>query len=179
MDPAYSSRLIVMMSIIKKNIAFLAFLVWAFFFFCGCSIPKIIVLKDPLTPEEYLRLGVSYERLNRLSLAQAQYQKAAAHDVPEAFLFLGNIAYQQNNYKDAETYYYKAIKKMPEDPRAYNNLAWLYYEQNSNDLLKAEHLARQALDLAAPDNRSAYLDTLEKILLARDRENTCPTKPSQ
>jgi cytochrome c-type biogenesis protein CcmH/NrfG len=61
---------------------------------------------------------------------------------------LGNIAYQQKNYKDAETFYHKAIKKMPEDPRAYNNLAWLYYEQGTNDLKKAEHLARKALDLA-------------------------------
>jgi tetratricopeptide (TPR) repeat protein len=177
MDPAYSSRFVVM-NTMKRNIAFLAFLVWAFFFFSGCSIPKIIVLKDPLTPEEYLRLGLSYESRNQLSLAQAQYQKAAAHDVPEAFLFLGNVAYQQNNYKDAETFYHKAIKKMPEDPRAYNNLAWLYYEQDANDLQKAEHLARQALDLASPDHRSVYLDTLEKILLVRDLKKTCPTKPN-
>jgi hypothetical protein len=75
------------MSIMKKNIAFLTFSVWAFFFFSGCSIPQIIVLKDPLTPEEYLRLGVSYESNNQLGLAEAQYQKAAAHDIPEAFLF--------------------------------------------------------------------------------------------
>jgi hypothetical protein len=67
---------------------------------------------------------------------------------------------------------------MPEDPRAYNNLAWLYYEQNSNDLQKAEHLARKALDLASPDHRAAYLDTLEKILLARDRDHTSKTKPN-
>jgi Flp pilus assembly protein TadD len=166
------------MSIIKKNIAFLTFLVGAFFFFSGCSIPQIIVLKDPLTPEEYLRLGISYESNNQLGLAEAQYQKAAAHDIPEAFLFLGNIAYRQNNDKDAETFYHKAIKKMPEDPRAYNNLAWLYYEQNSNDLQKAEHLARKALDLASPDHRAAYLDTLEKILLARDRDHTSTTKPN-
>jgi tetratricopeptide (TPR) repeat protein len=166
------------MSIIKKNIAFLAFSVCAFFFFGGCSIPQIMVLKDPLTPEEYLRLGVSYENNNQLNLAKAQYQKAAVHDIPEAFLFLGNVAYRQNNYKDAEIFYHKAIKKMPEDPRAYNNLAWLYFEQDPNDLQKAEHLARKALELAPPDHRSAYLDTLEKIQLARNREKKSPPQPN-
>ena len=164
------------MNFTGKNIALLTFSVWVFFFFGGCTIPQIIVLKDPLTPEEYLHLGVSYESRNQLDLAKAQYQKASAHDVPEAFLFLGNISYQQKNYNDAETFYHKAIKKMPEDPRAYNNLAWLYYEQGTNDLKKAEHLARQALMLATPDNRSAYLDTLEKILSAREEKKSTKSK---
>jgi hypothetical protein len=86
MDSAHSSRNI-FMNITAKNIAFYFFSMWAFFFLSGCSIPQIIILKDPLTPEEYLRLGVSYESNNQLELAEAQYQKAAAHDVPEAFLF--------------------------------------------------------------------------------------------
>jgi tetratricopeptide (TPR) repeat protein len=142
------------------------------YFLAGCSIPHFIVLKDPLTPEEYLQLGVSYESLNQLDLAEEQYQKAAVHDIPEAFLFLGNIAYQKKKYKEAETFYDDAIKKMPMDPRGYNNLAWLYYEQNANDLKKAEHLARKALDLATPDHRSIYLDTLEKILAVQEEKNS-------
>jgi tetratricopeptide (TPR) repeat protein len=163
------------MNFIKKNIALLTFSASIFFFLIGCSIPQFIILKDPLTPEEYLQLGVSYESRNQLNLAEAQYQKAAAHDVPEAFLFLGNIAYQQKNYKDAETFYHKTMQKMPEDPRAYNNLAWLYYEQGGNDLKKAEQLARKALDLATPDHRSTYLDTLEKILSVQEESD--PTRP--
>lgn len=164
------------MNFTGKNITLLFFSTWAFFLFAGCSIPQIIVLKDPLTAQEYLRLGVSYESRNQLDLAQVQYRKAADHDVPEAFLFLGNIAYQQKNYKDAEKFYQKAIKKMPEDPRAYNNLAWLYYEQGTDDLIKAEHLARKALELAPSDHHSAYLDTLDKILLAQEEKKSTKSK---
>jgi tetratricopeptide (TPR) repeat protein len=160
------------MSCIKKNIALLAFSIFGLVFLAGCSLPHFIVLKDPLTPEEYLRLGISYESLNQLDLAEEQYQKAAAHDIPEAFLFLGNIAYQKKKIKDAENLYSKAIKKMPEDPRAYNNLAWLYYEQNANDLKKAEHLARKAVEFATPDHRLIYLDTLEKILEVQEEKNS-------
>jgi tetratricopeptide (TPR) repeat protein len=159
------------MNFTEKNITLLFFLTWAFLLFAGCSIPQIIVLKDPLTAQEYLRLGVSYESRNQLDLAEAQYRKASDQGIPEAFLFLGNIAYQKKNYKDAVTFYHKAIKKMPEDPRAYNNLAWLYYEQGTDDLNKAENMARKALELAPSEDRSAYTDTLEKILLARKKIN--------
>jgi tetratricopeptide (TPR) repeat protein len=164
------------MNFTKKNITLLFFLTWAFLLFTGCSIPQIIVLKDPLTAQEHLRLGVSYESRNQLDLAEAQYRKAADQDIPEAFLFLGNIAYQKKNYKDAETFYHKAIKKMPQDPRAYNNLAWLHYEQGTDDLKKAENLARKALELAPSEDRSAYTDTLEKILLAREKINLTEPK---
>ncbi len=164
------------MNFTGKNISLFFFSTWAFFLFAGCSIPQIIVLKDPLTAQEYLRLGVSYESRNQLDLAQVQYRKAADHDVPEAFLFLGNIAYQQKNYKDAEKFYQKAIKKMSEDPRAYNNLAWLYYEQGTDDLIKAEHLARKALELAPSDHHSVYLDTLDKILSAQEEKKSTKSK---
>jgi hypothetical protein len=30
--------------------------------FPNCSLPKIVVLKDPLTPEEHLNLGLAYEK---------------------------------------------------------------------------------------------------------------------
>lgn len=170
MDPAHFSRNIVMNNT-AKHFVLITVIACVFFFLCGCGIPQIILLKDPLTPQEYLRLGVSYESNNQLELAEAQYRKAASHDVPEAFLYLGNIAYQQKKYKDAINFYHKAIKKMPDDPRAYNNLAWLYYEHGTDDLKKAEHLARQALELAAPDHHSAYMDTLEKILAAQEEKN--------
>ncbi|MFO8083108.1 MAG: tetratricopeptide repeat protein [Desulfobacterales bacterium] len=139
------------------------FIIGFSFFMAGCSVPQIIVLQDPLTPQEHLQLGLSYENRSQLDLAMKQYQKAASNEVPEAFLFMGNIAYRQENFDKAECFYRKAIKKIPEDPRAYNNLAWIYYEQGK-DLKKAEVLARKALELTPPDNQIEYLDTLEKIL---------------
>ena len=32
------------------------------FMTASCSIPRIVVLRDPLTPEEHINLGVAYER---------------------------------------------------------------------------------------------------------------------
>lgn len=145
----------------------IAFFVLLLCFSTACGIPKILFLDDPLTPREYLQLGLSYENSHQFDLAQEYYQKAADHQVPEAYLFMGNIAYLQKDLKRAETHYRKAIRKMPDDPRAYNNLAWIYYEQKKQ-LNKAETLARKALELAPPDNRCDYLDTLEKILSVKD-----------
>lgn len=146
-----------------KRVFLKAGLIGVLFWAAGCSVPQIIILEDPLTPQEHLQLGLSYENRRQLELARKQYGKAADHGIPEAFLFMGNVAYQEKKYQEAETHYLEAIRKMPEDPRAYNNLAWVYYRQNRNPE-KAEKLARTALKLASPDDLSDYQDTLEKIL---------------
>ena len=56
--------------------------------------------------------------------------------------------------------YKKAIKKTG-DPRAYNNLAWLYCLKEMK-LDEAEGLARKAVELS-PDAQD-FKDTLEKII---------------
>ncbi len=150
-----------------KRVFLKACLIGVLFWTAGCSFPQIIVLEDPLTPQEHLQLGLSYENRQQLELARKKYRKAADHGIPEAFLFMGNVAYQEKKYQEAETNYLEAIRKMPEDPRAYNNLAWVYYKQRKNQE-KAEKLARKALELASPDNLSDYQDTLEKILSIKE-----------
>ena len=128
----------------------------------SCSLPKIIVLQDPLTPEEHINLGVSYENKGELDAALKEYE-TASKKLPIAYLYIGNIYFQKNDFKNAEKNFKKAIKKT-EDSMAYNNLAWLYYTMNKN-LEEAERLARKAVELS-PQSQD-FTDTLNKIIERR------------
>jgi tetratricopeptide (TPR) repeat protein len=139
---------------------FLIFTFTSLSFFAGCSSFKIIVLKDPLTPEEHLNLGVAYEQRVELDNALKEYQ-LASKKLPIAYLYLGNVHFQKNEYTKAETYYKKTIKKEPKNADAYNNLAWLYYTRREN-LGEGERLALKAIELN-PAKEPIYRDTLEKI----------------
>ncbi len=126
----------------------------------GCSFPKVVVLDDPLSPEEHLNLGVAYEQKGELDNALKEY-KVASKNLPLAYLYIGNVYLQKSEYEEAEAYYRKAIKKDPMNADAYNNLAWLYYIKKEN-LDEAEELVLKAIELN-PSKKGVYIDTLEKI----------------
>lgn len=125
----------------------------------SCSLPRIILFHDPLTPEEHINLGVSYENKGELDAALKEYETASKKS-QIAYLYMGNIYFQKNDFENAEKYYRKAIKKT-DDPRAYNNLAWLYYTMDTK-LQEAEKLARKAVELS-PDSVD-FEDTLDRII---------------
>jgi len=125
----------------------------------GCSLPRIIILDDPLTPEEHINLGVIYENKGLVENAIEEYKKAAKK-TPIAYLYLGNAHLHKGDQNEAERYYKMAIKKQPDIADAYNNLAWLYYTKRDN-LDEAKRLASKAVELN-PDNEN-YKDTLSKI----------------
>ncbi len=129
-------------------------------FLSSCALPRIIVLDDPLSPEEHLNLGVAYEKKGEFDSAIKEYESASKR-LPVAYLYLGNVYFQKNELENAERYYRKAVKKDPENADAYNNLAWLYYMKKEN-LDEAEKLALKAIELN-PSGKSIYQDTLEKI----------------
>jgi len=120
--------------------------------------PRIIVLRDHLTPEEQIDLGLSYESRGEYSPALEQYN-LALKKLPIAFLYIGNLYFQKGEYEKAEAAYNNAIEKTG-DPRAYNNLAWLYYTAG-REMKEAEELAEKAVSLS-PESED-FKDTLNKI----------------
>ncbi|MDO9288414.1 MAG: tetratricopeptide repeat protein [Thermodesulfovibrionales bacterium] len=136
-------------------------------FLASCSLPRIIVLEDPLTPEEHINLGVAYEKQGELDNALKEY-KEASKQLPSAYLYIGNIYFQKNELAEAETYYKKAIKKDTQNADAYNNLAWLYYTKKEN-LDEAESLALKAIELN-PSKKETYQDTLEKVRVLKSQK---------
>ena len=148
----------------KKRDLLLLFALCSMLFATGCSFPRVIILKDPLTPEEHLNLGVTYEQQGDFDNAIKEYN-LAAKNLPRAFLYLGNAHFQKKEWKKAEEYYRLAIEKEPDNADAHNNLAWLYYTRREK-LDEAETLARRALRLN-PGKGDIYRDTLEKIREAK------------
>ena len=125
---------------------------------CSCGLPRLIIIHDPLTPQEHLELGMAYEHRAEFEAALREYN-AASKTLPVAHLYIGNVRYQRQEYTKAESAYRRAIETT-DDPRAYNNLAWLYYTRNVH-LPEALELARQAVQRDPLSND--FNDTLEKI----------------
>jgi tetratricopeptide (TPR) repeat protein len=137
----------------------------AIIFIHGCSLPKIIILHDPLSPEEHNNLGQIYESQQQFDQAIEQYHAALKKNqnfVP-SLLLLGDLSYRLKKYAEAESTYKKAIKLQPENGDIYNNLCWVYIDQKIN-LETATDLVQKAMSLT-PEHRPYYLDTLGVILL--------------
>jgi Tfp pilus assembly protein PilF len=133
--------------------------------FSGCSLPKIIVLHDPLSADEHVRLGGIYDDQGKTELARDQYRHAVrlAKKHVQAWTLLGDSTYRLKEYGEAEEAYEKAMDLDPKNGDLYNNLAWVYVQQDRK-LSKAQDQVMQALALT-PDHRPYYLDTLGVIQL--------------
>ena len=148
--------------LMRRNIYSIYFLMIALILpaVSGCAVPRIVVLDDPLTPEEHINLGVAYEKQNKIDAAISEY-KLASKKLPVSYLYLGNAYFIKGEAEKAEFYYRKMIEKVPTHADAYNNLAWLHYTQGKN-LDNAESLVLRAIELN-PAREALYSDTLEKI----------------
>jgi len=153
----------IMAGTLIKRLRIAHFLLATFFpllWVSGCTLPRIIVLKDPLTPEEHLNLGIAYEQNGEFEDAVKEYE-LAAKELPLAYLYLGNAHFQKNELHKAEKFYKKSIRKEPDNADAHNNLAWLYYVKREK-LDEAEVLALRAIELNSL-KIDIYSDTLERI----------------
>jgi tetratricopeptide (TPR) repeat protein len=131
--------------------------------------PKIIVLEDPLSADEHVALGVSYEKKGSLDLAAREYGRALKKD-PSSYLArfnLGNVRLAEKRYDAARGEYLEALEIRPGDPEAVNNLSWAAIL--SGDGL-ADALRRMEAVLSDESRRSPpLLDTLGVLLGALSR----------
>jgi len=150
-----------------KSVSSAMVLLLASTFFSGCA--HMIGSQDPLTADEHMKLGSSYEDKGLRSAAAKEYGAALRKQknyVP-AYIALGNLSFEEGNLVEAEIYYRKALDKEPDHPSANNNLAVVYLTRGSR-LDTAEQLAQRALKSAGA--LSPYvLDTLAHIYMREGR----------
>lgn len=134
-------------------------------FLCGCTLPRIIVLNDPLDAREHNDLGVSYQQRSELDLAIREYERAAELDADWArpILNRGNVHAVRGEWSLAEKYYRLALRREPGSAEAMNNLAWVLLQ--AGETADALDWARKAV--AVDSREPAYLDTLAEIQIAR------------
>lgn len=130
----------------------------------GCSLPRVTVHEDPLTPAEHLTLGLA--ALSRGDPARAQEECEDAGREPGALTCRADAAFLQGKPDRAEPLYRKALAADPRDHTALNNLAWLLFSQDK-DLNEAEALASRAVSLAPAERAADYADTLARIRTLR------------
>ena len=142
-----------------KNIVIFAIILIACTSSCG-SIPKLIVLHDPLTADEHITLGLSYEQKGEYDFAVQEYKKAIK--ITDAdfrpFFYAGNVYYKIKDYKLSEKYYNKALKIAPANGDIHNNLAWVYIDTG-----KYEDAGKEADKALRLKKSPYYLDTLAHI----------------
>src|SRR5579885_3007376 len=80
---------------------------------------------DPLTADEHMRLGASYEDQGLREQATKEYAAALREqkDCLPAMMALGNAAFEGGDLIEAEIYYRKVLKLVPDHAGAPNNLA--------------------------------------------------------
>lgn len=136
-------------------------LIFIFLVLAGCSgLPRIVILDDPLSAEEHLTLGISYETKGMLDQAILEYKAALskARSYSKAMVNLGNVYYKKGDFDTAEGYYKDALRIDRDDPYANNNLAWILLSKGVR-LAEAESLAARAVE-KDPKNKAYYLETL-------------------
>jgi Tfp pilus assembly protein PilF len=131
---------------------------------CG-SIPRIVFLHDPLTPQEHCQLALSYEVHHDWNAAIKEYEASLDLDpkFEPALAGLGNVYAQQEQYASAEKVYRRLLKLNPDHAMANNNLAWIYIAQGIH-LSEASDRIEHALSVDTA-HRAFYLDTKALLLL--------------
>ena len=127
----------------------------------SCTMPKIIVMDDPLSAEQHNDLGVIYEKKGDYETAQKEYAKAISNKSEWAIPYfnMGNLLYRSGKYDDAASYYRKALDRSPENPDMMNNLANALMMLGKGD--EAMSLVEKAIRI---NPKEEYLDTQRKIV---------------
>ncbi len=143
------------------------------------SLPRIVILHDPLTPQEHVTLGETYQAQDKTELAVREFEAAlrGQQDYAPALVALGNLSFEAGRLQQAEDYYRRVLDAAPDHPAAGNNLAMVYLTRGER-LDEAERLARGATAQEDP-LRPYALDTLARIYLRQKRYREAQTALEQ
>ncbi|WP_052813306.1 tetratricopeptide repeat protein [Desulfonatronum thioautotrophicum] len=134
----------------------------------ACSLPRIILLSDPLTAEEHNDLGVSYEAAGEWDRALAAYTQAATKNRgwDQPLINQGNVHAAMGNWGEAAASYRRALRRNPENLEAMNNLAYVLLQlRDPRQAMKWSQRARTG----APEN-VAFISTQARILAELGRD---------
>lgn len=137
----------------------------------GCSLPRVVVLHDPLDAQEHNDLGVSYQANGEFDLALREYRRAAELDGDWARPLIngGNSLAALEQWSQAAELYRSALQRQPEQTEAMNNLAWVLLQQG--DLVQARQWAERAVENSP--HTAAFIDTLAAVK-ARQEQTSPP-----
>src|SRR5438045_2145098 len=104
---------------------FLAFIVSLALTTACAHLPQLALHPDALTAQEHVTLANTYQAHGETDLALREYRAALAADKRSypALMALGEHAYHQRKWRQARSYFRKALKASPGDASAINNLA--------------------------------------------------------
>lgn len=140
---------------------------WARSKFWGLLVLPPDQLPATAEPDKVLQVAISLERLERWASVGAWYQ-AALRRWPEQTVFalgIANSHYARGDLAAAEQSYRDIIKTFPNDPAAYNNLAWMLGEQERWE----EASALVATGLSLPGALQAELRDTERFIRCRGK----------
>lgn len=133
----------------------------------GCSMPRIIVLNDPLDARQHNDLGVSYEQRQEYDLALREYRRAAELDEDWSLPLFnrGNVYAKLEQWPEAIGAYRAALGIDPQAAQVANNLAWVLVK--TGELAEGITMAERAVALNSDD--PSYWDTLATAYLLAGR----------
>lgn len=96
------------------------------------------------------------------NILQLYFEKLTRKDEknPRWFLLLGEMAFEQKRYKEAELAYKKVLKLQPGNAEALNNLAWLYVKTSDPHFRRPRQALLLAMEAARLKPAPYILDTL-------------------
>ena len=126
---------------------------------------------DPLTPDQHMQLGASYEAQGLTESAGQQYEAALRLQkkyIP-AHIARGNLAFASGDLRKAEVCYRQVLRLDRNHAGANNNLAMVCLTRDK-DLDKAERYAQTALKQGGP-LRPYVLETLAELYIRQARSS--------